>query len=510
MADITFGQKSILVPSKENYIAGVEDDAIDSAVKRFSSGRFLNPLDQISVNTIDDFPAPTDTGDGNGIAIHLETHTAYILGDHISTSYSIIAPADYGYAAILSQASELGIGLSYTGTGTAFTDSNKKLGYFTISGLSISSINGTLFDFECDDPNVECYFSCKDAWAYDMERIGYIRANVTAEMFWMSFFTFNYGLIIIDATYFSFTLSWIGGNDVTGCNFFEIQGNNGEFGFTQANFYPASNETIFKVNLSAIVNAAIIANSAVEGLGAIFDPSGINQTDPYWRASGNRGIPDSKIFINQYVKIAEASAPITTFTALNEPVLINNTFNYGTQERYSGATDGKITYTGLEVHNGFLNYSITLVCLAGLNRKFQLLPSIENPITMLITSIADAGGGEIDIVTNNAHGLVIDNRFMLFNMTVGGYDEPYTVNSLPNSTTIRVTATFTSTATGEWRKILNVEGKGIELDANEPAPTTIFSSLENLQTGDVYVMLVESLTDSGAELKFFDIKAIIL
>jgi hypothetical protein len=48
------------------------------------------------------------------------------------------------------------------------------------------------------------------------------------------------------------------------------------------------------------------------------------------------------------------------------------------------------------------------------------------------------------------------------------------------------------------------------LDANEPSSITIFAALKNMQEGDVYVMLVEALTDATDQLKFYDIKAIIL
>ena len=469
------------------------------------------PLSEIAVNSINDFPTPTDTGDGNGVAIHLETGKAYILGTYIETSDPIIAPDAYGQCAILSHASSVGIALIYTGTGIAFKDSNKKFGYFTLRGLSIGAASGTLFDFECDDPNVEAYFSIEDCWTWDIERLGYIRANVSADIFWSAIYYFNHGITVDSSPYFAFTLSWMSGYNAASSKYIRILGSNGDISLAQSYFYPDTNETAFDIDPASSVNAGIIANSTVEGAGTFFEPGGKDQTDPYWNSNGTRGIPNSRVFINQYVKIAEAAAPITSFTALNDPVLINNVFNYGEQERLSGTTDGRITYTGLERYSGLLHYSITLVKpTAGTNDKFQLTPGIEDAVRMLITSIADPGAGEIDIVTNNPHEILTGDRFTLFNMTVGGYDGTYTVNSVPNSTTLRVTATFTSTATGEWRKLLLVERKEIELDANEPSSVTMFASLENLQTGNVYVMVVEALTDATDQLKFYDVKSIIL
>ena len=105
------------------------------------------PENEVVVNSLADFPTPIDTGDGNGVAIHLATNCTYTLGADITTSYTVVSPDNYGFAILRS----LGVQTyTYTGSGVAFTDSNKKFGSFTLSYLFSTAPTGTWFDFESD------------------------------------------------------------------------------------------------------------------------------------------------------------------------------------------------------------------------------------------------------------------------------------------------------------------------------------------------------------------------
>ena len=67
--------------------------------------------------------------------------------------------------------------------------------------------------------------------------------------------------------------------------------------------------------------------------------------------------------------------------------------------------------------------------------------------TGAITAVSDAGGGQIDL-DSTAHGFVAGNRITVSGTT--DYNATYTVDSVPDADTIRVTATWTSDQTGTW------------------------------------------------------------
>jgi len=88
------------------------------------------------------------------------------------------------------------------------------------------------------------------------------------------------------------------------------------------------------------------------------------------------------------------------------------------------------------------------------NNGFQVLAQIiEFGInsTKSITSIADAGGGQIDITTSTAHGLAIDDIIVVTGTT--SYNTVSEVKAVPSTTVVTVDrATFFGTETGTLEK----------------------------------------------------------
>ncbi len=143
--------------------------------------------------------------------------------------------------------------------------------------------------------------------------------------------------------------------------------------------------------------------------------------------------------------------------------LDGNLFSVGEYySTYGTTTNPFVKYTQIArtpttavFRNGLNSYSGTTDCYI-----YNINNATDNSATTSLvadtdrdtfSAIANAGGGNIDITTSstNVTNATVGKDIQIKNCTVPGYNGYYSLVSKPTSTTLRVAATFTSTATGD-------------------------------------------------------------
>ena len=143
----------------------------------------------------------------------------------------------------------------------------------------------------------------------------------------------------------------------------------------------------------------------------------------------------------------------------------NTYFNLGTMNRMmtlGALNNGSSAFYGLQrnltIKGSFhrdaswasSNFSSTTVIpwdSESYNNQSELL-HYQEADTGSISSVADAGGGDITVTTSADHGLSVGDHVTISGTT--DYNGDYTINTVPSTTTFTVTKTYTSSQTGTW------------------------------------------------------------
>lgn len=207
-----------------------------------------------------------------------------------------------------------------------------------------------------------------------------------------------------------------------------------------ASSYPVGNT----VNLSG----NNIQGYDVAGQG-LFKSTSLNQEDDRVISRGNKGAPDSTARI---VGIAHDQAGVaTSFTAANEPLRIEATFTEVLAERFSVSSVGVFNHDGIQPITAQVTVDITGQNDVGTGIKINFYIG-KGAIGTGITGVTDAGGGDVTVTTEAAHGLVTNDRVNIQGTT--SYNGTYTVIS-STATTFNITHAYNGSETGfNPRKIL--------------------------------------------------------
>jgi len=466
------------------------------------------PQNQIVINSVYDLPTPVDLGDGLGTAHRLGTGL-YLLGADLTLAYPLAPPATADQKIIIRGMSHTNI--NYTGTG-AYIRANATNKWLRIMHDDVRIIGDGSNTFVAMLGTGAETFMLNLCRIDSFDSLGMIESQFVYTTYKGIFTDFGGRLTLKNNTINYLSVVSTQTSSPIGDAHIRIEGTSLSTGLDSMQMIPLSGDSAFDIDAAYLGSLNMAGCNIITAYGGTaFKTGSLNQKTPLVIAHANRGIPNSRVLIDQHVRVSEGSAPTTSFTALNQPVPIVNTFTYGNTERFTGATDGRMTYTGFEEHHSIMHSAYTIVqSSAGVNQKYAIIPAIENPTNMLVTAISDPGGGNIDITTNNPHGLSVGDRLTLFDMTDAGYDATYTVGTVVSTTVVRVPGTFAATETGDWRCILENESKEIELDFNVPASVGMSSSIDNLQTGDIVLVVVEATTgDYDDTLKFFSLNNIL-
>lgn len=195
-------------------------------------------------------------------------------------------------------------------------------------------------------------------------------------------------------------------NNIPGCEFIKIGGiYNGTLEFNNCLFRPESNETIFNILPTSAITSGKITGAAIDlsAGGKIFATGSKDQTDLYWKATGNKNLQNSTVTIEQ---LMFGNTTATSIPAQNAYVLCQSSTSFviSNEERMEAQkspNDGVTTYIGTENTTLKLEGNITMdPNLAGtklLQAKFVTICSCN-----LYECTFD---NTTNIVIRNAHGL---------------------------------------------------------------------------------------------------------
>jgi hypothetical protein len=283
------------------------------------------------------------------------------------------------------------------------------------------------------------------------------------------------------STHFSFEGTTQGGVQLNGVNI-TIQSN--EYGF---NFNPG---TTFSSTVSVL-------GCVIEGAtNNVFESGSYESSDNGFKFIGNSHITDSSA--SAYINALDQSA-VQTILDQSVAKRITATYTEQSAERFTTSTNGSILYTGTENINLGIGAPITGTMSSGTGIQGNFYVAIGNTGTM-ITSFADAGGGQVTVNTAAAHGFSNGDRIIIEDTT--NYDYEYTISGV-TTTSYEITATWVSTETGNNYKVLEftkATNQFSGLDSN----TSLIASTA-LIPNDVLFLCVEN-TGNTAEWETSDIQ----
>lgn len=316
----------------------------------------------VIVNTIDDFPSPTD-----GV-IELESGVDYFLGNSVSTSNRFVIN---GSSVIRGGASQINT-LIYTGSEAMFTGVNPN---FRIDRVTVDCPNGTLFNmsstvsaaiFQMIDTNVQ---SCQNIGVLDGAFIARFKAvaweNIINNgvvctgtnsnlLFDTNIIFLNAGVFLDfnDAVYSSVNINGVVVQDsAPGTTF--ISG-------------AANSANILSGGFGVVVNCRVF--------GSATPLSGITSNDVRWEFSLNDGISNTR-------KIALTSlsgnALTTTIPSSNTPVKANGVWVCQDESYFSCDSTGRITYTGEKNAIESITVSFSLLGASGGDKQASALIAVN-------------------------------------------------------------------------------------------------------------------------------------
>ncbi len=255
------------------------------------------------VNSQYDFPRPEDTGDGNGVTSHLQDGVRYVLNRDVTIPFTLVAPDNYGAGIIVSVAG-LRYSLTKTGSGPMITDSNKEFGFYEMEGIILSApdTGGMIIDVESDNPAIASYFSFSAVYMYDVDRIGYVRANCSLDVHFSGPVFASHGLTLqnTDSVFIGGSSWWTGWKNTVGSVKLTIEGACDNIIMAGFVFEYQSNECGFYIDPASTVSGGSVTAGTIYGAGDAFKAGSKDQTDPSWRFLGVSGIPDSTITAGFY------------------------------------------------------------------------------------------------------------------------------------------------------------------------------------------------------------------
>jgi hypothetical protein len=122
-----------------------------------------------------------------------------------------------------------------------------------------------------------------------------------------------------------------------------------------------------------------------------------------------------------------------------------------------------------------------------------------------ITSIADAGGGDITVTTGTSHNLAVGDIISQSNATDAAYEGVFVVLTVPTATTYTVTAVYTATDTGTMNQAATlIAGTGAAGDYHVTWGASATSAVNN-ETFDYGIFLngdgASAAPTSGSEIR---------
>jgi hypothetical protein len=229
--------------------------------------------------------------------------------------------------------------------------------YFYVESITSSTV------FEIHKPvfldfadNTDCYYSLlNEEGGSVLADISLIIANDIGTIQNYGFLTVSfaavgcgqgYDLINVGRTNFSF-LQWTDGQNLVGGTALSLRGVMNNFSVNSGNYIqPKSNEAIMYVDPQSTLQAGVVTGVSFDSsLGGLwFRNDSLDQTDPYWKYSGNSGIEDSEVKALVYLNNNISN---TTISAINTPVKIAGSWIEGNTERFLLSSD-RLNYTGIE------------------------------------------------------------------------------------------------------------------------------------------------------------------
>lgn len=288
-------------------------------------GKNIVANNEIIVNTVNDLPTPTDTGDGLGLAHRLESNKKYKIGNTIVLLYPIVPNNNTIY-------SDLGIALVYAGSG-AFIRGNgtTQIGITQFDRVIITSATGTNSAFSITDSGTLSidYLIVKDinpGIVDNADRV-YIRNSIFENP--KSTFT----LADLDVVYWQGV--FLAENAPIGDAFVTLTDNIGVASFQNVEAQPILGDSFINIDSATFtgkVQLSYVETRLVYG-GIFFKAGSLDQTDPKVEARDCVPISDSQTIGSLYM---ERNTTITNPTIKGET---------GTITAFADAGGGQITVT---------------------------------------------------------------------------------------------------------------------------------------------------------------------
>ena len=294
----------------------------------------LEALDQVIVNTVNDFPAAV------GGYITLEAKDYKINAD-ISTTLKFKAPLGGAYCRI----SSIGLQtvLEYTGTDALFEDS-AMAGSLVLDHLVVSAPSGAVFDLVGPSGNEVIIETCT---FFDIDSIGTIKDCDTSTSL-LLILSWNQGLIIDGGYLFMISSTITAGNNQAGAVMLTTQGALDSFIIDTAGFVTAgANETIF--DLGGTIDEGVVSACRFKtgAGGTVFAPGSLDYKDLDFTGNTGADIINSSIAVSARLT---GNATVTDIPAVNAFVIPTaSTWAEcpGVEiERGTLSTDGVWEYTG--------------------------------------------------------------------------------------------------------------------------------------------------------------------
>jgi hypothetical protein len=325
-----------------------EDDKINIAISGTPTA-----INTVIVNEMSDFPAAVA-----GVRT-LEPTTQYFVQNFLTTSDRFILDN----RTVIQGADASVTGIEYTGSGNMFTSANSLI---KIAGLTVQALSGTFIDWSgVYEAGNRCLI--RDA-AIIADTLGSIESCD-------GFSLFNTQLVHTTAGFtFTGTNGFLGISDFisasTAGTLFDLS--------TSVSDSVSIRNAIVDVDaccylISGLVDSGNIAsgkignaiNVSISGDGDFAE--NILPTDARWEFHHNEGIEDSITSI-----LSLHSGGTFVITAVDTPVIIDDTWTHTHESRFEGTAGGRFTYTGKGGHIN-INGAISAIGVVPTTREFEFL-----------------------------------------------------------------------------------------------------------------------------------------
>ena len=350
------------------------------------------PISEVCINTVSDLPAPVDLGDGLGLAYRLN-NGRYKFGGPLTLPYPIAPTAGAGNV-FLDGGNFANI--TYSGSGAFLrANSTNKWGVFTVLDIAITG-NGSNQIFDIDGDGTQLTSSFFVAFS-NFDGVGTI-ANQAICQFQRDSFE-DCKTLIMDSNNinFLFSMAVFGSTPFGGANF-RIQGTSLTTEFQSFEAIPLSGDSVFDVDSAYTGLMSIAAVNVVTAYGGTaFKAGSLDQKDPKFISSHNRGLPDSQIVAGLYVRNN------TTTTTTN----IKGVTGYFQSAEVAGAN----TQINTTDTTGFANGNTIWLPNTIYSGKYTISNLVVNTSFEIATTFVSTAAGEYHKGWFKIAGTTIENEY---------------------------------------------------------------------------------------------------